>query len=327
MTSDNTRIADPSPQTFAGDSLGQTARRLFGAMRPKFFPASVLPVIAGSTWGLQAAGNFDWLVFVLALFATVCVHGAANVLNDVGDDAGGTDERNEDRIYPYTGGSRFIQQGIMSASEMARWGISLLAVAAIAGLVLIYLKGTMVLYFGLAGVALCVLYSLGPVRLASIGIGETAVAIGFGVVPVAGAAWLQGAALDTNLLLFSLPVSFWVAAILLINEVPDISADGATGKRTLPVRLGLGGTSVLYLLLHLGAAGATIAVTLAGAMPLLSPAVPVLLLVIALKSAVAIRKGIDDRPGMTKAIEGTLAIHTIGSIWLAGCMLYLHWWG
>lgn len=327
MTSDNTRIADPSPQTFAGDSLGQTARRLFGAMRPKFFPASVLPVIAGSAWGLQAAGGFDWLVFVLALFATVCVHGAANVLNDVGDDAGGTDKRNEDRIYPYTGGSRFIQQGIMSASEMARWGISLLAIAAIAGLILIYLKGTMVLYFGLAGVALCVLYSLGPVRLASIGIGETAVAIGFGVVPVAGAAWLQGAALDTNLLLFSLPVSFWVAAILLINEVPDISADGATGKRTLPVRLGLGGTSVLYLLLHLGAAGATIAVTLAGAMPLLSPAVPVLLLVVAVKSAMAIRKGIDDRPGMTKAIEGTLAIHTIGSIWLAGCMLYLHWWG
>mgnify|MGYP001822402325 FL=1 len=244
MTSDTTRIADPSPQTFAGDSLGQTARRLFGAMRPKFFPASVLPVIAGSAWGLQAAGGFDWLVFVLALFATVCVHGAANVLNDVGDDAGGTDKRNEDRIYPYTGGSRFIQQGIMSASEMARWGISLLAIAAIAGLILIYLKGTMVLYFGLAGVALCVLYSLGPIRLASIGIGETAVAVGFGVVPVAGAAWLQGAALDANLLLFSLPVSFWVAAILLINEVPDIAADAATGKRTLPVRLGLGGTSV-----------------------------------------------------------------------------------
>ena len=64
-----------------------------------------------------------------------------------------------------------------------------------------------------------------------------------------------------------------------------------------------------------------------GAMPLLAPAVPVLLLVIALKSTLAIRKGIDDRDGMTKAIEGTLAIHTIGSIWLAGCMLYLHWWG
>lgn len=327
MTSDHTRIADPSPQAFAGDSLGQTAKRLFAAMRPKFFPASVLPVLAGSAWGFSSAGGFDWLVFALALFATVCVHGAANVLNDVGDDSGGTDNRNEDRIYPYTGGSRFIQQGIMSATEMARWGISLLALAAVAGLILMYLRGTMVLYFGLAGVALGVLYSLGPVRLASLGVGETAVAIGFGVVPVAGAAWLQGAALDANLLLFSLPVSFWVAAILLINEVPDIAADGSTGKRTLPVRLGLGGTGAVYLGLHVGAVAATVWLTLAGAMPLMAPAVPVLLLAIAARSAAAIRRGIEDRPAMTRAIEGTLAIHTIGSIWLAGCMIYLHWWG
>ena len=137
MTSDNTRIADPSPQTFAGDSPGQMARRLFNATRPKFFPASVLPVLAGTAWGFQAAGSFDFVVFILAMFATVCVHGASNVLNDVGDESGGTDPQNVDRIYPYTGGSRFIQQGIMSQSEMARWGTSLLAMAAIAGLVLI----------------------------------------------------------------------------------------------------------------------------------------------------------------------------------------------
>lgn len=327
MPQEPIRIADPSPQAFAGRSIGQTAKRLFAATRPKFFPASVLPVIAGSAWGFQAAGRFDLLVFVLALFATVCVHAAANVLNDVGDESGGTDRRNEDRIYPYTGGSRFIQQGIMSAAEMARWGTTLLLLAAIAGLFLIWLKGVMVLYFGLVGVALCVLYSLGPVRLASIGIGETAVAIGFGVVPVSGAAWLQGAELDATLLLFSLPISFWVAAILLINEVPDIAADSATGKRTLPVRLGLGGTAVTYFLLHLAAAAATAWLAWRGALPMLAPAVPILLLVIALKSSAAIRKGVAERDAMTRAIEGTLAIHTLGSIWLVGCALYLHWWG
>ena len=95
-------------------------------MRPKFFPASVLPVLAGSAWGFMVAGRFDLSVFILALLATVCVHASANVLNDVGDDAGGTDRRNEDRIYPYTGGSRFIQAGIMSPGGMARLGISLI---------------------------------------------------------------------------------------------------------------------------------------------------------------------------------------------------------
>ncbi len=327
MTSDNTRIADPSPQAFAGDSVGQTAKRWFNAMRPKFFPASVLPVVAGTAWGFGATGGFDITVFALALFATVCVHGASNVLNDVGDESGGTDRLNEDRIYPYTGGSRFIQTGIMSASEMARLGISLLALAAIAGLALIFLKGAMVLYFGLAGVALAVLYSLGPVRLASLGIGETAVAIGFGVIPVAGAAWLQGGALDSQVVLFALPISIWVAAILMINEVPDIAADGATGKRTLPVRLGLGGTANLYVVMNIVAVVAIGWLAFRGALPLLAPAVPLALLVVAFKASQGIRKGVAARADMTKAIEGTLAIHTIGSLWLAACVLYLHWWG
>ena len=164
-------------------------------MRPKFFPASVLPVLAGSAWGFMVAGQFDLYVFLLALLATVCVHAGANVLNDVGDDSGGTDRQNEDRIYPYTGGSRFIQSGIMTASGMARLGTSLMAVAAIAGLLLLLSKGAMVLWFGIAGLLIAVLYSLGPVRLASIGLGELSVGIAFGVLPVTGAAWLQSGAL------------------------------------------------------------------------------------------------------------------------------------
>jgi len=325
MPTDNTRTADPSPQTFAGDSLAQTGKRLFNATRPKFFPASVLPVLAGTAWGFGATGQFDWLVFALALFATVCVHAASNVLNDVGDESGGTDRQNEDRIYPYTGGSRFIQTGIMSASEMARLGISLLALAALAGLALIFLRGPLVLYFGLAGVALGVLYSLGPVRLSSLAIGETAVAVAFGVVPVAGAAWLQGAALDVSLLQYSLPVSAWVAAILLINEVPDIQADGSNGKRTLPVRFGLAGTSVLYVAINLVAAGIISWLVYTDVLPLFAPLVPALLLILAFKAGAAIRQGVENRAAMTKAIESTLAIHTVGCIWLLACVLFHNW--
>jgi len=326
MPSDTVETVDPSVQQFAGDSFAQTAKRLFHATRPKFFPASVMPVLVGTAWGVQASGEFAVLVFALAMLATVCVQAASNVLNDVGDESGGTDRQNTDRIYPYTGGSRFIQTGIMSASEMARLGISLLAIAAIAGLVLLVLKGPMILYFGLVGVALGVLYSLGPVRLSALGIGEASVAIAFGVVPVAGAAWLQGAALNSSLLLFTLPVSAWVAAILLINGVPDATADGATGKRTLPVRLGLSGTAVLYVALHVSAAAITGWLTYTGELPLLAPLVPIALLVLAFRGGIAIRKGVEDRNSMTRAIEGTLAIHTIGSLWLCACLLFMHWW-
>jgi 1,4-dihydroxy-2-naphthoate octaprenyltransferase len=287
----------------------------------------VLPVLAGSAWGYMVAGQFDLPVFVLALLATMCVHAGANVLNDVGDDLGGTDRQNEDRIYPYTGGSRFIQTGIMSISSMARLGVSLLGIAAIAGTILLFSKGAMILWFGLAGVLLAVLYSLGPVRLSSTGLGETTVGVAFGVLPVVGAAWLQSEVINLDVVLFSLPVSAWVAAILLINEVPDIAADGATGKRTLPVRLGLRGTSVLYLLLHVAAAGVVIWLTISGPLPLLAPLAPAALLLLAWQASQAITQGIGDRDGMTRAIEMTLGIHTIGAIWLAGCALFIAYFG
>ena len=326
MPSDTARPADPSPADFAGESAGQVAKRLFHATRPKFYPASVLPVLAGTAWGVQAGGHFDAVLFILALVATVCVHAGANVINDVGDESGGTDRRNTDRIYPYTGGSRFIQTGIMEAQGMARLGISLLAIAAIAGLLLLMMKGPMILAFGLAGVLLAVIYSVGPIRLASTGLGELGVAIGLGVIPIVGAAWLQSGTVDKAALLFSVPISAWVAAILLINEVPDISADEATGKRTLPVRLGHGGTAGLYIAIQLVALAATVQMAFVGHLPILAPLVPVGLMLLAVKSSGAIRRGIAERDGMTAAIEATLGIHTIGSIWLIGCALYLFFW-
>ncbi len=326
MPLDTTRPVDPSPIDFAGESAGQVIRRFFHATRPKFFPASVLPVVAGTAWGLQTSGQFDSVLFLLALIATVCVHAGANVLNDVGDESGGTDRQNTNRIYPYTGGSRFIQTGIMEASGMMRFGTSLLTVAAVAGLLLLLMKGPMILVFGMAGVTLAVFYSVGPVRLASAGLGELAVAIAFGVIPVAGAAWLQSDAVGNATILFSIPISAWVAAIILINEVPDIHADSATGKRTLPVRLGRAKTSGLYFSIHLIAVAAVVQMAAAGLVPPIAPVVPAALLFLAYRAAGAIRQGIEDRDGMTAGIESTLAIHTIGSAWMTGCALFLSFW-
>lgn len=322
MNSPSTGHAGPSASEFAGEAPAQVAKRLYNATRPKFFPASVLPVLAGTAWGASAGNGFDIAVFLLALLATVCVHAGANVLNDVGDDAIGTDRVNDDRIYPYTGGSRFIQAGIMSPAGMARLGISLLVVAAFAGIFLIMARGVVVLWFGVAGVALAVLYSLGPARLSSLGLGELAVGVAFGVLPVCGAAWLQTGVVDASSIIFSLPISIWVANILLINEVPDIRADSATGKRTLPVRVGRAMTGNVYVAANAVAVAAVCWLAWQGTLPLLSPLVPAALLLLAIRASAAVRCGIDDRDGLTKSIESTLAIHTAGSIWLTGCAVY-----
>ena len=66
-----------------------------------------------------------------------------------------------------------------------------------------------------------------------------------------------------------------------------------------------------------------VALMLRGEFPAWGLIVPALLLVLAWQASRAIRTGIADRPAMTRAIEMTLGIHTIGAIWLTGCALFI----
>jgi 1,4-dihydroxy-2-naphthoate octaprenyltransferase len=308
---------EPLAIDFLGSSPGRVLRRYWGAMRPAFFPASVLPVLVGTAWGHSVRGSLDYGAAVLALLATMLVHAGANVINDVADDDNGTDRMNDERIFPYTGGSRFIQNSILSARAMRNFGIGLLVAAAVCGALLAQIKGPLVIAFGLLGVVLGTLYSIRPVQLAGRGFGELTIAIAFGVLPVCGAAWLQSGVLDGSSLLISIPMAFWVASILLINEVPDIAADAAAGKGTLPVRVGIPGTRVIYLALHLGALAAIVGVVATGMLRAWALIVPPLLLVLAVANSRAVRPVSDGREALKGAIERTLAIHTIGGLWLA----------
>ena len=124
----------------------------------------------------------------------------------------------------------------------------------------------------------------------------------------------------------AIPISAWVAAILLINEVPDIQADGTTGKRTLPVRLGNSGTAILYIAIHILALATTVHLAAVGLLPIVAPLIPALTLVLVFKAAAAIKTGVGDRDSMTAGIEATLGVHTIGSLWLAGLALFRLFW-
>ena len=175
-------------------SLMLAVKRSVLAPRPMFYPASVCPVLLGTVWGLRASGELDAVAFALALAAIVFVHAGVNVLNDVYDDISGTDARNTGYIHPFTGGSRFIQDGAIGRGTMRRYGLLLLAAAGIVGIALAALKGALVIALGLIGAGLGVAYSVTPLQLSARGLGECAVGIGFGVLPVMGAAWLQSGA-------------------------------------------------------------------------------------------------------------------------------------
>ncbi len=310
----------PSP-SLAGPGLAAAARRAFLATRPAFFTAAVLPVLVGTAWAVANLHHFDGVLLALALAAMVLAHAAANVYNDVGDDQIGADADNTSHIYPYTGGSRFIQSGLLSRREMVWLAVGLATGALALGLVLSLLRGPGVILFGLAGLGLGLLYSLPGAQLSARGIGEAAVAIGFGALPVIGAAWLQTGRFDLGVALICVPVSAWAAAILIINEVPDVDSDRRVGKRTLVVRWGARGAQWIY-------GGLTAVAVAASAIAILRHDLPVWYVFPALlltAVGVAALAGISFNPGrrrrLKQSIELTLLTHIIGCLAIISALL------
>jgi 1,4-dihydroxy-2-naphthoate octaprenyltransferase len=311
---DASQQIDRPSSALAGPGMAAAVRRAFLATRPPFFIASIMPVLIGSAWASAAYHLFNGLLFGLALAATVLAHAAANVYNDVGDDVIGADADNPDRIYPYTGGSRFIQTGLLSRSQMTRLAVGLAAAALTLGTLLAVLRGPGVVLLGCVGLGLGLLYSLPGAQLSARGIGEAAVALSFGALPVLGSVWLQTGRIDVGAVLICIPVSAWAAAILIINEVPDIEPDRRAHKHTLVVRWGAGGARWIYWGLTVIALSASGAAIMLHALPLWYGAAALAVASLGLWAACGISIERSGRPRLKQGIQLTLAIHALGCV-------------
>ncbi len=307
------QVDRPSP-ALAGPGLGAAARRAFLATRPPFFVASVMPVLVGTAWAAAVFHRFNGLLFGLALAATVLAHAATNVYNDVGDDVIGADTDNPERIYPYTGGSRFIQTGLLSRTQMTRLALGLAVGALLVGAWLALLRGPGVILLGVVGLGLGLLYSLPGAQLSARGVGEMAVAIGFGALPVLGAVWLQTGFIDAGAVFICLTVSAWVAAILVINEVPDMEADRRARKRTLVVRWGVSGARWIYGALTMTALAASGAAIVQHALPAWYALPAVALALLGFRAIRGISAQHSQRSRLTQSIKLTLSIHALGCV-------------
>jgi len=276
------------------------------------FPLSAVPVLVGTAWGIRGAGGLDLHLALLALAAVVCLHAAANVINDVGDEISGADRLNLECLRPFTGGARLIQSGALTLRAMALWGAVLAMAGTALGIGLVLVKGLLPLAFALAWLGLALAYSLPPFSLAARGLGETAVGVAF-AMPVLVATWLQTGQFGPETLLAAAVIGCWSAAVAVCNEMPDIAPDAAAGKRTVVVRLGLKRAPSLYLTLHAAASALQIALGWRADLPSWASVPPVLLMLTALAAAPMMMHGRADQ---LSAIRLSLGIHLAGGLML-----------
>ncbi len=246
------------------ERLANPLKRFFLATRPPFLLASLLPALIGLATAYASGVMINGMMALLTIAGAVLAHAGANVLNDYYDALNGTDELNRERLYPFTGGSRFIQNGVLTRKETARFGLMLLGLSMLLGLVLWQQSGNGLLIIGVTGLLIAWAYSAPPLALNSRGLGELSIAVAFGLLIVMGSDYVQRCSFDLFPLFAAISYGLLTSSLLYINQFPDQKADESAGKHHLVVRLGPHRARWGYLFLLVAANGYLLAMMVTG---------------------------------------------------------------
>jgi 1,4-dihydroxy-2-naphthoate octaprenyltransferase len=244
-------VANESVRKEVAD-LSSTIVTWVRATRPQFLTITAVAVCLGVMAAAADGVSVEWGAALLCLAGALCAHAGANMVNDFHDREG--DAGNVERLTPFTGGSRMIQDGVLTPGSTALAGYSLIVAAAAIGIVLWGAGNVALLGVGFVGIVLAVAYSAPPLRLSARGLGEGVVAAAWLLVVVGTDLVVRGA-WSLQPVILGAPLACLVGAILWVNEYPDEQADRRVGKRTLVVSLGGRRAAQLHVLLVVVAYG------------------------------------------------------------------------
>ena len=234
--------------------------------RLPFLSATFVPVLLGIAIA-ASHGEFDWWLALLTVIGGAFAHLGINVANDIFDTLSGADDANPTPTQ-FSGGSRVLVYDLVTLRQLIALDVLLFGAAILIGLYLVWTTGSLTLLaIGAIGVVIGIAYTAPPLKLVYRGLGEIAVALGFGPVMLLGAYVVQARSLSWEAAVASVPVAILIALVLYVNEIPDRPGDAAAGKRTLPVRLPADAVTNGYLVAALAAFGVIVAGVLGGLLP------------------------------------------------------------
>ena len=216
------------------------ARQWLAGTRPRTLPAAVVPVLIGSGVALGYS-RFSWWRALLALVVALALQVGVNFANDYSDGVRGSDAT---RVGPV----RLVAAGLARPRQVLSAAFASFSVAGAAGLALAAVTAWWLVAAGVACIAAAWFYTGGPRPYGYHGLGEVFVFAFFGVVAVAGTAYVQMGRLSWLGLAASVPAGLLACALLIVNNLRDIHGDTLGGKRTLAVRLGDARSRTAYTL-------------------------------------------------------------------------------
>lgn len=294
--------------------------RYFAATRPAFLSVTLVACVLGLATAYRAGLALDGVTACVTVLFALLAHAGVNVINDYHDGVSGADAANTERLFPFTGGSRFIQNGVLTLRQTARFGYGLLALVIPAGLWLSWHTGPGLLAIGAGGLLAGWAYSAPPLRLMSRGMGELAIAAGWLLV-VVGTDYVQRGSFDALPFIAGLSYALLVANLLFINQFPDYAGDAAAGKRTLVVLLGPQTAKWAYLLIAIVAYGWLLGMVGNDTLPQKSAAAA-MTLVLSFTAARDLLEYASQPAALEPAIKRTILAANLHGLVLAGALIF-----
>lgn len=276
-------------------------RHWIEAMRLRTIPVSIAGVIAGTGCAILT-DSFKAIPALLCLTFAILAQIAANFGNEYYDFKNGIDKKGR------AGFRRGVTEGEITPKAMKYATFITLGIAAVFGCnMLIYgpwwliIAGLLIMCFALA-------YSAGPYPLSHHGLGDVAVIIFFGIVPVVLTWYLQTSSWDSVSLVVetSLAIGLLAANVLVVNNYRDMEDDTAVGKRTTVVIFGRKVMGTAYLMS--GFIGMVVMIPVWLVLPAWALAVPLIYLCLHIKSWKALK---ESTGGELNPILGKTAINLL----------------
>lgn len=236
----------------------KTAGYWIEAMRLRTLPVSIAGVVAAC--GCAVADHcFAWLPAALCLLFAVLCQVASNFANEYYDYRAGRDRVGRE------GPRRGVTEGDITPEAMKHAVFGTLAAAAAVGLCLTWWGGLWLIGVGaLIGLG-ALAYSTGPWPLSTHCMGEVAVVLFFGLVPVNFTYYVMSGAWSLPVVAVSVAIGLMGANVIIVNNYRDIPDDRAAGKHTLATALGRNAMVTLYIANALVAVALTYKLRFSGA--------------------------------------------------------------
>jgi len=210
-------------------------------IRPLFLWGSIAPAFLGTSiaW---ADGSYSLHHAVLVFLGLILWHVSAQVLNDYFDYRSGIDLKTQ--RTPFSGGSGVLPAKLLKPKSVLAFGLLCFVLALPIWIYFLIDKGVLLLPALAVGSVCVLLYT--PV-LTRWKVPEAFSGLGLGILPVLTCYFVQTGNYATGAIAGGVASGIVMFNLHLLFEFPDVEADRAGGRKTLPIILGTRKASWLYL--------------------------------------------------------------------------------